>query len=94
MNQDFVALRDQIGTIVKNAAFNGFNLVDGSTTQIIYNSIGKQGTTIDQLNRQITYTYDEMGHLTRADFPDLTPSQSASRPTPKRACQGRPHCLP
>jgi flagellin len=34
INQDFVALRDQIGTIVKNASFNGFNLVDGSTTQI------------------------------------------------------------
>jgi flagellin len=34
MNQDFVALRDQISTIVKNAIFNGFNLVDGSTTQI------------------------------------------------------------
>ena len=34
MNQDFVALRDQITTIVKNAIFNGFNLVDGSTTQI------------------------------------------------------------
>ena len=34
MNQDFVALRDQITTIVKNAVFNGFNLVDGSTTQI------------------------------------------------------------
>jgi flagellin len=34
MNQDFVALRDQITTIVKNAQFNGFNLVDGSTTQI------------------------------------------------------------
>jgi len=34
INQDFVALRDQIGTIVKNAQFNGFNLVDGSTTQI------------------------------------------------------------
>ena len=34
MNQDFVALRDQISTIVKNASFNGFNLVDGSTTQI------------------------------------------------------------
>ncbi|MBU3537148.1 hypothetical protein KHT87_22250, partial [Alkalihalobacillus clausii] len=26
--------RDQIGTIVKNAQFNGFNLVNGSTTQI------------------------------------------------------------
>src|SRR5258707_659245 len=34
MNQDFVALRDQIATIVKNAVFNGINLVDGSTTQI------------------------------------------------------------
>ena len=34
INQDFVALRDQIATIVKNAVFNGFNLVDGSTTQV------------------------------------------------------------
>jgi flagellin len=34
LNQDFVALRDQISTIVKNAVFNGVNLVDGSTTEI------------------------------------------------------------
>jgi flagellin len=34
LNSDFTALRDQITTIVKNAVFNGFNLVDGSTTQI------------------------------------------------------------
>ena len=34
MNSDFTALRDQISTIVKNAVFNGFNLVDGSTAQI------------------------------------------------------------
>jgi flagellin len=34
MNQDFVALRDQISTIVNNAVFNGYNLVDGSTTQV------------------------------------------------------------
>jgi flagellin len=34
INANFVALRDQITTIVKNAVFNGFNLVDGSTTQI------------------------------------------------------------
>jgi len=34
LNNDFTALRDQITTIVKNAVFNGFNLVDGSTTQI------------------------------------------------------------
>jgi len=34
LNADFTALRDQITTIVKNAVFNGFNLVNGSTTQI------------------------------------------------------------
>jgi flagellin len=34
INADFTALRDQITTIVKNAVFNGFNLVDGTTTQI------------------------------------------------------------
>jgi flagellin len=34
LNSNFTALRDQITTIVSNAAFNGFNLVDGSTTQI------------------------------------------------------------
>jgi flagellin len=35
MNQDFIALRDQISTIVTNAQFNGYNLVNGSTTQIM-----------------------------------------------------------
>jgi flagellin len=34
LNADFTALRDQIGTIVKNAVFNNFNLVDGSTQQV------------------------------------------------------------
>src|SRR6201986_4798463 len=34
LNANFVALRDQITTIVKNATFNGFNMVDGSTNQI------------------------------------------------------------
>ena len=34
LNEDFTALRDQIASVVSNAAFNGFNLVDGSTTQI------------------------------------------------------------
>jgi flagellin len=34
LNANFVALRDQIATIVKNAVFNNFNLVDGSTVQV------------------------------------------------------------
>jgi len=34
LNEDFTALRDQISTIVSNAVFNGFDLIDGSTQQI------------------------------------------------------------
>jgi flagellin len=34
INANFTALRDQITTIVKNAVFNNFNLVDGSTNQV------------------------------------------------------------
>jgi flagellin len=34
INANFTALRDQIATIVKNAVFNGFNLVDGSTAKV------------------------------------------------------------
>jgi len=34
LNSNFTALRDQIATIVKNAVFNNFNLVDGSTQMI------------------------------------------------------------
>jgi flagellin len=34
LNADFTALRDQISSIVKNAVFNGANLVDGSTQLI------------------------------------------------------------
>jgi flagellin len=34
LNANFTALRDQISTIVKNAVFNNFNLVDGSTTKV------------------------------------------------------------
>jgi len=33
-NADFVALRDQISTIVSNASFNGVNLIDGSTNKL------------------------------------------------------------
>ncbi|HWA31030.1 MAG TPA: flagellin [Rhizomicrobium sp.] len=32
INEDFTSLRDQIATIVQNANFNGFNLIDGSAT--------------------------------------------------------------
>ncbi len=34
INEDFKSLRDQIQTIVDNAAFNGVNILDGSTANI------------------------------------------------------------
>ena len=34
LNADFIALRDQISSIVQNASFNGTNLVDGSVAMI------------------------------------------------------------
>ncbi len=58
LNQDFVALRDQIGTIVKNAVFNGFNLVDGSTTQItaLASSDGTRRITTSAQNMKLSGT--------------------------------------
>ena len=34
LNEDFKALRDQIGTIVSNAEFNGINLINNTVTSI------------------------------------------------------------
>ena len=47
-NEDFVALRDQIGQIVGNAEFNGVNLIDGSVTSIqaIANADGSGTLTV------------------------------------------------
>ncbi|MBV9043852.1 MAG: flagellin [Alphaproteobacteria bacterium] len=56
LNQDFIALRDQITTIVKNAVFNGFNLVDGSTTQItaLASSDGTRKITTSAQNMKLS----------------------------------------
>ncbi len=58
MNQDFVALRDQITTIVKNAVFNGFNLVDGSTTAItaLASADGARRITVTAENMSLSGT--------------------------------------
>lgn len=34
LQNDFIALRDQISTIVSNAEFNGFNVIDGSASSL------------------------------------------------------------
>jgi len=47
-DEDFTALRDQIGSIVGNAEFNGANLIDGSITdlQAIANADGSSTLTV------------------------------------------------
>jgi flagellin len=58
LNANFTALRDQITTIVKNAVFNGFNLVDGSTTQItaLASSDGSRRITTAAQNLKLSGT--------------------------------------
>jgi flagellin len=45
LNADFVALRNQIGSTVQNAEFNGVNLLDGSLTKIT-SLANAQGTSV------------------------------------------------
>jgi flagellin len=49
LNEDFVALRQQIATIVTNATFNGVNIVDGSDTSIaaLADADGASNITVD-----------------------------------------------
>jgi flagellin len=56
MNQDFVALRDQISTIVGNAVFNDYNLVNGSTNQItaLASSDGTRRITVQAENMSLS----------------------------------------
>jgi flagellin len=44
LNEDFQSYRDQITTIVQNASFNGFNLIDGSSTNGISALASADGT--------------------------------------------------
>jgi flagellin len=47
LNEDFKAIRDQIGTVVANAKFNGVNLLDNSTGTGGYKALANtSGTTI------------------------------------------------
>ncbi len=56
LNEDFQALRDQITSIVNNAVFNGFNLVDGSTNMItaLASSDGTRKITVSAENMSLS----------------------------------------
>lgn len=56
VNQDFTALRDQISSVVNNAQFNGFNLVNGSTNQIkaLASADGSRSITVSAQNLSLS----------------------------------------
>jgi len=56
LNEDFTALRDQISGIINNAVFNGFNLIDGSTTQLtaLASSDGSRKVTVSAENMSLS----------------------------------------
>jgi flagellin len=56
LNSDFQALLGQITSIVKNASFNGFNLVDGSTQQItaLASTDGSRKVTVSAENMSLS----------------------------------------
>jgi RHS repeat-associated protein len=49
---------------------------DSTTTEQVYNSIGRKTADVDQLGRRTTYEYDEMGQLIRTTYPDGTKEES------------------
>lgn len=57
LNEDFQALRDQITSIVNNAVFNGFNLIDGSATNgisVLASSDGTKRITVQSENLSLS----------------------------------------
>jgi flagellin len=56
LNEDFTALRDQINSIVANAEFNNFNLINGSTTQLsaIASADGTRHVTVGAENMSLS----------------------------------------
>ena len=70
LNEDFKALRDQIGTIIKNAKFNGINLTDGSMTngvRALANSNGSAHITVASENLSLSGTIVTLATTTSVD---------------------------
>jgi flagellin len=56
LNEDFTALRDQIATIINNAVFDNFNMINGSTAQItaLASSDGTRKITVSAENMSLS----------------------------------------
>jgi len=49
---------------------------DSTSTQTVYNNIGKQAAVIDQSGRQTAFEYDSTGNLVKTTYPDDTTQTS------------------
>lgn len=61
---------DKLGQLIKTIN------PDNTFTENIYDEVGKQIATRDQLGRQTDYTYDDLGRLARITFPDGAKQES------------------
>ncbi|WP_341403488.1 PKD domain-containing protein [Luteolibacter soli] len=52
-------------------------LPGGSTSETVYNAIGKPAKTIDAAGRETVYVYDALGHLVSTTYPDGTVTSAA-----------------
>ena len=59
LNEDFKSIRDQIGTVVTNAKFNGVNMLDGSTGTGGYKALANTtGSTIKVAGEDLSLSGD------------------------------------
>jgi flagellin len=72
LNEDFKALRDQIGTIVSNAEFAGTNLLDGSTAQITALANSDASAVITVLDEDFSFGGSIVSIATTASFATAT----------------------
>lgn len=75
LNADFVALADQISNIVNNAAFNGTNLIDGSSTQMTVLA-NPDGTSLTVTGQDMSAS-NGLGITASMDLSTFTSSQDA-----------------
>lgn len=78
LNEDFTALRDQIGTIVENAQFNGTNLIDGSETDGFIALANADGTnTITVGSEDLSLSGSVVTLTSAADIDTVTEASAA-----------------
>ncbi|MEL7028936.1 MAG: flagellin, partial [Pseudomonadota bacterium] len=71
-NEDFVALRDQIATIIQNAKFDGSNLIDGSVAQIEVLADAEAQNVITVLSEDLSLSGSIMSITTTMNLTTLT----------------------